>query len=64
MSESDPDCEVPDLYPHVMNRADYDPDFDPDAPITCERCGAIMHYTGSCKIVCDNCGYVRDCSDP
>jgi len=48
----------------VAGRADYDPDFDPDAPIGCERCGGVMRYTSSCKIVCDNCGMVRDCEDP
>lgn len=29
----------------------------------CERCGTIM-YDHNCKIVCPNCGYKRDCSDP
>ena len=29
----------------------------------CELCGATM-YDHTCKIVCPNCGYKRDCSDP
>ncbi len=29
----------------------------------CERCGERMREN-HCKIVCPNCGYVRDCSDP
>jgi hypothetical protein len=29
----------------------------------CELCGTVM-YDHSCKIVCPNCGYKRDCSDP
>jgi len=29
----------------------------------CDLCGARM-YEHSCKIVCPNCGYKRDCSDP
>lgn len=29
----------------------------------CERCGVRM-YDHHCKIVCPNCGYKRDCSDP
>lgn len=29
----------------------------------CERCGTGM-YDHNCKIVCPNCGYKRDCSDP
>lgn len=29
----------------------------------CEICGAVM-FDHSCKIVCPNCGYRRDCSDP
>ncbi len=63
-SDPDSDFDVPDLYPRIVNRADYDPSFDPDAPIVCERCSAVMRYTGNCKIVCGNCGYMRDCSDP
>jgi ribosomal protein L37E len=30
---------------------------------TCERCGERMTES-HCKIVCGNCGYSRDCSDP
>ena len=29
----------------------------------CELCGTVM-YDHNCKIVCPNCGYTRDCSDP
>ncbi len=29
----------------------------------CERCGTRMTEI-HCKIVCPNCGYTRDCSDP
>jgi rubrerythrin len=29
----------------------------------CEICGTVM-YDHNCKIVCPNCGYKRDCSDP
>jgi hypothetical protein len=29
----------------------------------CERCGTVM-YDHNCKIVCPNCDYKRDCSDP
>ena len=29
----------------------------------CECCGTEM-YDHHCKIVCPNCGYKRDCSDP
>jgi rubrerythrin len=29
----------------------------------CELCGAVM-FDHNCKIVCPNCGYKRDCSDP
>ena len=48
----------------IVDRADYDPTFDPDAPIRCERCGGEMEYTSSCKIVCRTCGMMRDCGDP
>ena len=45
---------------------------DPPAPLrrrdipavhTCDLCGAAM-FDHNCKIVCPNCGYKRDCSDP
>jgi len=29
----------------------------------CERCGERMEEQ-KCKIVCRNCGYHRDCTDP
>jgi uncharacterized Zn finger protein (UPF0148 family) len=29
----------------------------------CDLCGAAM-YEHNCKIVCPNCGYKRDCTDP
>ena len=29
----------------------------------CEACGTGM-YGLHCKLVCPNCGYKRDCSDP
>lgn len=48
----------------VVDRADYDPAYDPAAPILCELCGSEMRYIAACKILCPNCGYKRDCSDP
>ncbi len=55
----------PDAQPaREVDRADFDPGWDPGAPIHCEVCGFEMEYTGSCKILCRNCGYTRDCSDP
>jgi hypothetical protein len=50
--------------PREVDRADFDPEYDPDAPIICEICGNTMVYTGACKILCTRCGYKRDCSDP
>jgi hypothetical protein len=47
-----------------VDRADFDPAYRPDAPITCELCGFEMRYTAACKLACSNCGYKRDCSDP
>jgi predicted RNA-binding Zn-ribbon protein involved in translation (DUF1610 family) len=29
----------------------------------CERCGERMEER-KCKILCPNCGHLRDCSDP
>ena len=34
-----------------------------DEYLTCEICGQRMSER-HCKIVCPNCGYTRDCSDP
>lgn len=31
--------------------------------VECEVCGHRM-YGLHCKIICPNCGYRRDCSDP
>jgi len=30
---------------------------------SCDVCGVVM-YDHNCKVVCPNCGYKRDCSDP
>lgn len=48
----------------AVDRADYDPHYDPAAPVLCEVCGAEMFYTASCKLSCPRCGYTRDCGDP
>ena len=48
----------------AVDRADYDPTYDPEAPVFCEVCGAAMVYTAACKLKCRRCGYARDCSDP
>jgi hypothetical protein len=48
----------------VVDRVDFDPSYDPSAPIPCEICGSEMRYTAACKLACGNCGYKRDCSDP
>jgi hypothetical protein len=40
------------------------PKKEPDYPVqVCEVCETEM-YGLHCKIVCPNCGYKRDCSDP
>jgi len=50
--------------PTLADRADFDPSYDPSLPIICEICGSMMRYIAACKILCGNCGYRRDCSDP
>jgi len=30
----------------------------------CELCGFPLRLEHHCKIVCPNCGFTRDCSDP
>jgi hypothetical protein len=29
----------------------------------CDLCGHVMRES-HCKLICDQCGYTRDCSDP
>jgi hypothetical protein len=55
---------MPPQHRQEIDRADFDPSFDPAAPIVCEVCGSRMRYVAACKILCPNCGYRRDCSDP
>lgn len=54
----------PDPERRETDRTDFDPGYDRDEPILCDLCGSVMRYTASCRIVCPNCGYTRDCSDP
>ncbi len=35
----------------------------PNPPFECDVCGGPV-YELHCKIICRNCGYTRDCSDP
>ncbi len=37
----------------------------PPKPIPpCDICGDTNITERNCKVICNNCGYVRDCSDP
>ncbi len=36
---------------------------DSEKKHNCIICGAVILKI-HCKIKCDNCGYIRDCSDP
>jgi hypothetical protein len=56
--------EAPDPDSREADRTDFDPEYAEDQPVICEICGSEMDYTASCKIICRNCGYMRDCSDP
>lgn len=38
-------------------------DGEPPEPVFCDLCGAQMEEK-HCKIRCNDCGYLRDCSDP
>ena len=58
------DTPPPPSAPRPVDRADFDPHFDPKAPVVCEICGGVMRYTAACKLACGNYGYKRDCSDP
>ncbi|MBA2443667.1 MAG: hypothetical protein H0V53_14910 [Rubrobacter sp.] len=39
------------------------PEATSPAAVKCEVCATEM-YGLHCKLVCSNCGYRRDCSDP
>lgn len=30
----------------------------------CDICGGNSITERNCKVICNNCGYTRDCSDP
>ena len=34
-----------------------------EAEIKCDICGAVM-IEWNCALICPNCGFRRDCSDP
>ena len=63
-AESERDGRDHDPERGVADRPDFDPDYDPSAPVICEVCGGEMYYTAACKLRCPRCGYTRDCSDP
>ena len=64
MTANLPDPADPDQPRREPDRVDFDPEYEPNAPILCDICGSIMEYTASCRIICPNCGFTRDCSDP
>ncbi len=35
----------------------------PPHAAVCDLCGSVMRES-HCKLICDQCGYTRDCSDP
>lgn len=43
--------------------ADATPKAPPRPTFTCDLCGHVM-LDLHCKLVCERCGYKRDCSDP
>ncbi|MDT8369481.1 MAG: hypothetical protein RQ745_09765 [Longimicrobiales bacterium] len=62
MSEGDPDR----LAPRATGRsrdASVPPRTDATPGLTCDLCGGPVRER-HCKIVCLNCGFQRDCSDP
>jgi len=32
--------------------------------MSCWNCGGEMEKYVACELICENCGFVRDCSDP
>ncbi len=54
--------------PHEMMAANYraigaSPGYSKRDDLRCEICGSRM-IERQCKILCLNCGFTRDCSDP
>lgn len=65
MSEQEttrPPDDRPEQRPEVEPGDDGDQTASITSPI-CDLCGTPM-ITHHCKMVCTNCGYTRDCSDP
>ena len=61
-------CSPEHLYTHCMkeireNRESQDLGALEASEEECELCGTKM-FGLHCKLVCPNCGYRRDCSDP
>jgi hypothetical protein len=52
-----------EVYRSAMNAPRSTRSLRTPAPRTCARCGAEMEER-KCKIVCANCGFYHDCSDP
>ena len=52
-------------YTHPMREAEENVEIQAmeDSGEECELCGGDM-FGLHCKLVCPNCGYRRDCSDP
>ena len=55
-------------YTYLMREAEENariqaPEALEDSGEECELCGAEM-FGLHCKLICPNCGYRRDCSDP
>jgi len=55
---SDPIPSVPEPAAGAPGRR-----FAPDES-RCELCGFTLFVERHCKVICPNCGYTRDCSDP
>jgi hypothetical protein len=63
MSRKDP-LPAPDRPEEGRAPEEHRDDLRPQAQHkTCDVCGGVVEER-HCKIVCQNCGYQRDCTDP
>jgi hypothetical protein len=61
-SRDEPGGGTPDDAATAAGQPTERPTAAPGSPL-CDLCGAPMRES-HCKLVCDQCGYTRDCSDP
>jgi hypothetical protein len=63
MTDSDEPAQPKDVRKNTIALDDKFPDGTSDEDRVCWVCKGDTAYR-NCKIICKNCGFTRDCSDP